>query len=71
LGHVVAGIAIDVIGFPSGAKVGEVDPDVVFRLGVVDGPVTAIPALAAIYFYGRYAINRDRLHAIQAELRAR
>jgi GPH family glycoside/pentoside/hexuronide:cation symporter len=71
LGHVVAGIAIDVIGFPSGAKVGEVDPDVVFRLGVVDGPVTAIPAIAAMYFYGRYAINRDRLHQIQAELRAR
>jgi Na+/melibiose symporter-like transporter len=71
LGHVVAGLAIDIIGFPSGAKVGEVDPDVVFRLGVVDGPITAIPAVAAMYFYGRYAISKARLGQIQAVLRAR
>lgn len=71
LGHVVAGVAMDAIGFPSAAKVGEVDPDVVFRLGLVDGPIAALPALAAIYFYGRYAISRDRLTHIQTQLRAR
>lgn len=71
LGHVVAGLAIDLIGFPKGAKVGEVDPDVVFRLGLVDGPITAIPAIAAMYFYGRYAINKERLLQIQSELRGR
>jgi Na+/melibiose symporter-like transporter len=71
LGHVVAGLAIDIIGFPSGAKVGEVDPDVVFRLGLVDGPIMAIPALGAMYFYGRYALSKARLGEIQAELRAR
>jgi GPH family glycoside/pentoside/hexuronide:cation symporter len=71
LGHVVAGVAIDLIGFPAGAKVGEVPQDVVFRLGLVDGPATAIPALAAVYFYGRYAIDRKRLAEIQSELRIR
>jgi GPH family glycoside/pentoside/hexuronide:cation symporter len=71
LGHVVAGLAIDIIGFPSGAKVGEVDPDVVFRLGLVDGPIMAIPALGAMYFYGRYALSKARLGEIQAELRAK
>jgi glycoside/pentoside/hexuronide:cation symporter, GPH family len=71
LGHVAAGVAMDVIGFPSGAKVGAVDPDVVFRLGLVDGPLTAIPALAAMYFYGRYAISKERLTDIQSQLRAR
>lgn len=71
LGHLVAGVAIDLIGFPSGAKVGEVSADVVFRLGLLDGPIAAVPALAAMYFYGRYAINRARLADIQEQLRAR
>jgi len=70
-GHVVAGVAIDLIGFPAGAKVGDVAANVVFRLGLLDGPITAIPALAAVYFYGRYAIDRERLLHIQSELRAR
>lgn len=71
LGHVVAGVAIDLIGFPAGAKVGQVSEQVVFRLGLLDGPITTIPALAAVYFYGRYAIDRRRLAHIQSELRER
>jgi len=68
LGHLIGGIAIDIIEFPVGAKPGEVDEEVIFNLGLLDGPVAAIPSLFAIGLYGRYAINRKRHREIQAEL---
>ncbi|MBW2698513.1 MAG: MFS transporter, partial [Deltaproteobacteria bacterium] len=57
LGHLLAGIAIDVIGFSPGASPGEVDPTVIFRLGLLDGPIAAIPALISIIFYATYRID--------------
>lgn len=71
LGHLIGGIAIDLIEFPTGAKVGEVDPEIVFNLGVIDGPVAAIPSLFAIFFYARYKIDKQRLAEIQSQLAAR
>jgi Na+/melibiose symporter-like transporter len=69
LGHLLAGIAIDAIHFPTGAKPGEAIPeDALFGLGLVDGPLAAIPALIAIFFYSRYRIDRSRHDAIKAEL---
>ncbi|MEM1436157.1 MAG: MFS transporter [Pseudomonadota bacterium] len=71
LGHLIAGIAIDVIGFPTGAVVGEVDRQVIFELGLVDGVFAVLPVLGAVYFYGRYRIDRRRHAVIRAELAAR
>lgn len=71
IGHLVAGIAIDVIGFPPGAVVGEVPPQVIFELGLFDGVIAGIPTLFAIYFYGRYKINKARHQEILSELSAR
>ncbi len=59
LGHLVGGIAIDIIGFPAGAKPGEVPDDMIFQLGLLDGPIAIIPTLIAIVFYRRYAITRE------------
>ncbi len=71
LGHLLAGIAIDVIGFPLGARVGEVASDVLWKLGLVDGPIASIPALIAIFFYARYRISKTRHSQIQQALLAR
>ena len=71
IGHLFAGIAIDVIGFPPGAVVGEVDPEVIFQLGIFDGVIAGIPTLLAIYFYGKYKINKTRHREILDELAAR
>jgi GPH family glycoside/pentoside/hexuronide:cation symporter len=71
LGHVIAGVAIDVIHFPTGAKPGAVAEDVVFKLGLVDGPLAALPAFASIIFYGAYRINRSRHIEIQRQLATR
>lgn len=71
LGHLLAGIAIDLIGFPSNAKVGEVDSQVIFELGVFEGLIATLPALGAIYFYGKYKIDKKRHEQIRQELAAR
>jgi Na+/melibiose symporter-like transporter len=71
LGHLLAGLAIDIIHFPTGAKPGEVDFDIVFRLGLLDGPIAATPALIAILFYARYRIDKARYAEIRSELARR
>jgi Na+/melibiose symporter-like transporter len=67
-GHVVAGLGLDLIGFPAGAKPGQVAADAVTRLGVLVGPASAIPGVVALFFYAGYAISRQRHLEIQREL---
>jgi Na+/melibiose symporter-like transporter len=71
VGHLVGGVALDLIAFPTGAKPGEVPADTVLWLGIIDGPLTAVPAIAAVFFYARYRIDRGRHAEIHAELDAR
>ncbi|MGI9325328.1 MAG: MFS transporter [Pseudomonadales bacterium] len=71
LGHLLAGIAIDVIGFPAGAVIGEVDPAVIYQLGVFEGIIATLPVLGAVYFYGRYKIDKQRHGEILQQLQAR
>jgi len=68
LGTFLAGITLDLIAFPSGVKPGEVDSDVIFWLGIMDSPVTIIPALIGVAFYAGYRLNSTRHAAIRAEL---
>lgn len=70
-GHLLAGIAIDVIDFPVSAEPGTVDADKVFNLGLVDGPIAVIPGAIAVFFYLKYNLTRSRHTEIQAELEAR
>jgi len=71
LGHLLAGVAIDFIGFVPGSKVGEVPEDVLFSMGLFEGPIAAFPVLGAIYFYGKYKIDatlqQQNLVALQAQ----
>ena len=67
LGHFLAGLTLDLIAFPVKSKPGEVDPDVIYWLGVIDSPVTIIPGLLAACFYAGYRIDRKR----HAEIRRR
>ncbi|MDD9971205.1 MAG: MFS transporter [Myxococcales bacterium] len=70
-GHLLAGFAIDLIGFQPKAKVGEIPESVLIGLGIVDGPLAGAFGLAAMVLYGRYRIDRDRHARIRAELAAR
>jgi Na+/melibiose symporter-like transporter len=71
IGHLLAGVGLDVIGFPERAVPGEVAADTLFRLGLFYAPIAVIPALISIYYYGRYGIDRRRHEEIAAELRDR
>ena len=70
-GHILAGAAIDLIHFPTGAKPGEIAPATINQLAIMDGWVAAIPTLIAMYFYSRYQIDRRRLLEIQVQLEQR
>jgi Na+/melibiose symporter-like transporter len=53
-------LLLSVIGFPSAAQPGAVDPLVVRRLGLVYAPALIVLYLVAIGFLATYRISRDR-----------
>ena len=71
VGHVVAGIALDLIEFPPNAVPGEVVAEKIFALGVVDGPFAMVWGLIAAALYARYGITRAYHAQIQRQLRER
>jgi len=71
LGHFLAGMTLDLIQFPAKSKPGEVDPEVIFWLGMVDSPITILPGLLAAGFYAGYRINRNRHAQIRRQLEER
>lgn len=71
LGHMLAGLAMDLIGFPLDAAPGSVASDVVWALGLIYGPGVGVLGLLAVVVFARYALTRERLAAIQATLAQR
>jgi Na+/melibiose symporter-like transporter len=70
-GSLIGGIVLDLIQFPTNAQPGSVDPDVIFRLGVAQGPATSVFTLLSMFFYFQYKLNRERHAEIAAELARR
>jgi len=68
-GHTVAGLALKFIEFPDKAIPGELPSDMIFNLGLVDGPFAMIWGFIAIFFYYRYRINRKYHAHIQEQLK--
>ncbi|MEX0941163.1 MAG: MFS transporter [Pseudomonadales bacterium] len=68
LGHLLAGIGIDLIEFPVGAEPGTVPYDTIVQLGLIEGPVSVIPGAIAILFYVKFNLTRSRHAEIQAAL---
>lgn len=63
-GSVLAGIALDVIGWPAGlgmaGSTATLAPETIRNLGIVYGPMVAIFAIAAPFAYRGYDLNRVR-----------
>ncbi len=70
-GTMLGGLALKAIEFPLKAVPGEIDPDVIFRLGLVEGPLTSVVSLTGLVFYLRYPLNRRRHEEIRTELAKR
>lgn len=71
LGHLLAGIALDAIKFPAGAKPGTVPDEILNQLAWIEGPIGTLPALGAIFFYARFRIDRRRHAEIRRALEER
>lgn len=71
-GHLVAGIVLDVfVVLPFEAVPGQVDEDVIFRMGLAAGPLMSLGALIAIPVYARYRLTRAQHVEILDALNAR
>jgi Na+/melibiose symporter-like transporter len=70
-GHIIAGIALDVIHFPKGAQPGQLPHDTVSAIGLLDGPIGAIPGVISIFFYAAYRIDKHRHTQIALALQER
>ena len=69
LGAFVAGFAVDLyIKIPPNSVPGEVAEDVIFRLGIVDGPFAMIWGIVAAFLYLRYRIDKKQHQEIRSQL---
>ncbi|MFT7687039.1 MAG: GPH family glycoside/pentoside/hexuronide:cation symporter [Candidatus Azotimanducaceae bacterium] len=71
LGTIVGGLALDLIAFPKSALPGSVSPDVIFNLGLIQGPLTSIFSLSGLVLYLGYKLSRTRHLEIVEALEAR
>ncbi|MDA9679864.1 MFS transporter [Gammaproteobacteria bacterium] len=68
LGTVIGGLALDFIAFPKNAVPGLVHPDVIFNLGLFQGPATSVFSLLALLLFLKYALSREKHRQIVYEL---
>ena len=71
IGTVIGGFALDLIAFPRNSTPGEVDPEVIFNLGLFQGPATSVFSMLALLLFFNYALSRDRHIQIVKELESR
>jgi Na+/melibiose symporter-like transporter len=71
IGHVVAGIALDVIEFPQGVPASEIHPDKIYALGIIDGPFAMVWGLIAAVIYSGYRIDKTYHGQLQKDLAER
>jgi Na+/melibiose symporter-like transporter len=58
-GHLIAGVAIDWIGFPVKAEPGTVAAETVRELAILYGPGVVALAVISVFFLSRYRITRE------------
>ncbi len=71
-GHFFAGIMLDLfVRLPFEAVPGQLEADVLFRLGITAGPIMGLAAVISLLIYSRYRLNRLRHREIMQILEAR
>jgi GPH family glycoside/pentoside/hexuronide:cation symporter len=71
LGHLIAGVALDLIAFPTNADRGSVPPEVVRHLGMIYGPGTILVLILGVVYFARYQLTATRVSEIQKILEQR
>jgi glycoside/pentoside/hexuronide:cation symporter, GPH family len=70
-GALIAGVALDAIGFPSNLAENPdqvIGPDVVRNLGLIYGPGASVISVVSVAILLRYRLDREALTRIQARL---
>jgi GPH family glycoside/pentoside/hexuronide:cation symporter len=73
-GFIVAGVALDLVGFPKGIANGPtqaIPPGTIVSLGLVAGPGAALISLTSVAVLMRYRLLKNELSLMQAQLAAR
>lgn len=68
-GHILAGVAIDLIAFPAGAEPGTIAPVKLTELGLFTGPMMAVVMAIGVFYFTRYDLDRARHGQIMQTLR--
>lgn len=68
LGHGIAGLALDWIGFPESATPGTVAPEIVRHLGMLYGPGTILVLGVGVAYFARYRLSAVRVAEMQKVL---
>ncbi len=72
VGHLFAGIALDLyVRLPFEAVPGQLESEILTRMGIVAGPAMAFSAVIAVFIYSRYNLSAERHRQIVAELAQR
>jgi len=70
-GHIMAGIAIDLIAFPVRAEPGAIADEKLTELGLFNGPMIAVIMAVGVIYFTRYNLTRQRHAEILQTLRER
>ena len=70
LGTMIGGFALSAIGFPPNVDAAGVPPDVVFRMGVLMGPILGVCHVVPIVIYSFYRLDKKRLAEVHERLAA-
>jgi len=71
-GHFVAGLSLDMfVHLPFDAVPGQLGEEVLFRMGIIAGPVMGIAAVFSLFVYSRYNLSRERHQQVLAQLEER
>jgi Na+/melibiose symporter-like transporter len=68
IGGIFGGMALDLIAFPRQAPPGTVEPDVIFNLGLVAGPLTSVFTFFGLLLFLGYRLDQRRVSQIKVEL---
>ena len=72
VGHFFAGLMLEYyVRLPQQAVPGELDADIIMRLGITAGPIMGVAAIFSLLIYNLYNLDRERHQQILRELRER
>jgi Na+/melibiose symporter-like transporter len=71
LGATLGGRVLQLIHFPEHARPGQIGEDILAKLGLVEGPVTALITLSGVFVFLGYDLTRQRHREICSQLATR